>query len=227
MNTYDAQWAANYERLADASIAGRQGLYRLCKAHLSGLPAQARVLVVGCGTGEELVGLAACLPHASFVAVDPSEAMLSLCRERVDGQGLSARVALHNSALQGFDATPSSFDAATAVLVSQHVHPDAEAEDFFRRIALLLKPGGLLYSADLHIGAGQRREVVLALWRKNLAAAGIEPEVADAMLEKMTTEFNPRDEDTITGFLRRAGFIDVLMPFRSLMYGAWAARKGT
>lgn len=210
--------------MANASIAGREGLYRLCKAYLTNLPGNARILVIGCGTGEELIALAKALPHAAFVGIDPAQAMLALCAKRVEDAGLSARVALHNSTLADFAASPL-FDAATAILVSQHLSPDSAAQAFFQQIAALLKPGGLLYSADLSIGAGQDLDTVLALWRNNVVTAGIEPEIADGMLLKITSEFRPRDEAAITGFLQQAGFVNIWLPFRSLMYGAWASEN--
>jgi tRNA (cmo5U34)-methyltransferase len=224
MKNYDEVWAASYQRLANASIAGREGLYRLCKAYLMNLPSNARVLVIGCGTGDDLITLAKSLPQASFVAIDPAEPMLALCAKRVADEGLSARIVLHNLALDDF-TSPLAFDAATSILVSQHLKPDVIAQTFFQQIAALLKPGGLLYSADLHFGAGQDRDSVLELWRNNVITAGIEPEIAAGMLLKIKTEFCPRDEAIITGFLQNAGFINILMPFRSLMYGVWAATK--
>jgi len=224
METYNDDWAANYERLANASIAGREGLYRLCKAYLKNLPSDARILVIGCGTGEELIALAKALPQASFVAIDPAGPMLALCAKRVEDEGLSARIALHNSTLAEF-TSPLVFDAATAILVSQHINPDASAQAFFQQIADLLKPGGLLYSADLSIATGQDRDSVLELWRNNAIVAGIEPEMANGMLLKIKTEFCPRNEAVITGFLQNAGFVNILKPFRSLMYGVWAAEK--
>jgi len=53
MEMYDAAWAENFEKLAEAGIPGREGLFRLCATSLASLPEQAEVLVVGCGVGSE------------------------------------------------------------------------------------------------------------------------------------------------------------------------------
>lgn len=224
METYDEKWAENYKRLATASIAGREGLYRLCSAYLSKLPDKVRILVVGCGTGEELIALAKALPLAEFEAIDPSEPMLKMCSKSVEEEGLSKRITLHNSTLNDFTSA-HVFDAATAILVSQHLNSDALAQGFFNQIAGYLKPCGLLYSADLHIGTAQNRELIFDLWHRNVIAAGIEKEMADGMLLKIKTDICIREEKTITGFIQSAGFNNIFMPFRSLMYGAWAAEK--
>ncbi|MCG8315211.1 MAG: class I SAM-dependent methyltransferase [Pseudomonadales bacterium] len=93
------------------------------------------------------------------------------------------RIKLHNSTLKEF-SSPTKFDAATAILVSQHLSPVAEAQEFFKQIASFLKPSGLLYSADIHIASGQERDYVMGLWRNNLIVSGLESDMADGMLLK-------------------------------------------
>lgn len=221
---YDAAWAASYERRAEAAIPGREGLYRLCVASLHGIPDDARILVVGCGTGTELLALAGAFPRAHLTGLEPAAAMLAHCERRVAECGFAERVALRAADLAGFDGA-GPFDAATSILVSQHIADDAGAAAFFATIASLLRPGGRLYTADLHVALGQDRERMLALWRVQSLLAGIEPELVHGMLEKFRTDIRPRDESTIAGFLERAGFGEIAKPFSSLLYGAWTARR--
>jgi tRNA (cmo5U34)-methyltransferase len=156
MEIYDAQWAADYERVAEAAIPGRAGLYRLCGAALGDLPTPSRILVVGSGTGAELLALAAALPDATFVALEPAAAMRAACAERIAAAGLGRRIELLGTTLAAF-ACADQFDAATAVRVSQHCAGDDEAAAFFRRLSDLLTDGGHLYTADLHVALGQDR----------------------------------------------------------------------
>lgn len=223
---YNDEWAAQYQRRADAAIPGREGLYRLCHAALHSLPSNARILVVGCGTGDDLVPLATALPSASLVGIDPAAAMLALCALRVASAGLGDRITLHAGTLDTYESN-GSFDAATSILVSQHIDSDSRAQAFFSKLAALLKPGGRLYTADLHIGAGQDRQRMLALWREQALLSGIEAPLVDSMLARFRSDVRPRDEATLLRFFDRAGFVDVMKPFSSLIYGAWSARKGT
>ncbi len=220
---YDDDWAANYARRAEAAIPGRTGLYRCLAACFADLPAASRVLVVGCGTGEELLTLAEILPTASFVAVDPADAMLQICRHRVSQAGIESRVLLVQGYVQQV-ASHERFAAATSVLVAQHIGADAEALDFFRTIANRLLPGGRLYTADLHIGSDQDRTRLIDLWQQQARLAGIESDLVEGMAQRFQREMRPRSEKDVLSLLQRAGFSDVLKPFSSLLYGAWYAR---
>ncbi len=225
MEIYDEAWAANFEKLAEAGIPGREGLFRLCATSLASLPEQVEVLVVGCGVGSELSYLAQRFPTWHFEAIDPAEPMLTACRHRMEAEGLTARVTLHLCPLAEFKST-QQFDAATAILVSQHLVSDSAAQDFFHQLAGLLKPQGALYAADLHIARGQSREWMLDLWRRQALRAGIPAESVSGLLTRFThQEIALRDEAVIEGFLQRAGFERILKPFSSLIYGSWSAQK--
>lgn len=220
---YDDDWADSYARRADAAIPGRDGLYRCLAACFGDLPSSSRILVVGCGTGEELLVLARALPEANFVAVDPAEPMLAVCRRRLSQAGVDGRVQL----LEGYACdvpSHSQFAAATSILVAQHIQAMPEALDFFRTIADSLEPGGRLYTADLHIGLGQDRARMIDLWRRQALLAGIEAELVEDMTQHLETDLRPRSEEQILSLLAEAGFTDVLKPFSSLLYGAWTAR---
>lgn len=224
MEIYDEAWAENFEKLAEAGIPGREGLFRLCAASLASLPEQAEILVVGCGVGSELLYLARRFPAWHFTAIDPAEPMLAVCRRRMDAEGLTARVHLHGCALAEFKST-KAFDAATAILVSQHLFADSAAEEFFHQLAVLLRPHGYLYSADLHLARGQSRELMLDLWRRQAVLAGTPPELPRNLLTRFGQDIALRDEAVIEGFLRRAGFEHIVKPFSSLIYGSWSARR--
>jgi len=222
---YDDEWAENYARRAEAGIPGRAGLYRCLAACFGDLPPESSILVVGCGTGEEILELTDALPEASFVAVDPAAAMLQVCEARLSRAGIESRVDLVEGFVQDVPEE-RRFAAATSILVAQHLEKRAEALDFFCAIADRLLPGGRLYSADLHIGSGQDRQRLLDLWQRQARMAGIEPELVDDMSQRFVAELRPRSEEAILALFTSAGFTDVLKPFSSLLYGAWYARLG-
>lgn len=135
---YDTE-ARVYDRNRYASIRGRR-VERFHKSVLDALltndlPAGARVLEVGCGTGRLLQEL---LPRGYLLhGVDASEGMLSVARERFASAG--------GAVLDIADAThmpfqDSSFDAAYSILVVNLI-PDYRK--MLREVARILEPGGV------------------------------------------------------------------------------------
>ncbi|MBM4385964.1 MAG: class I SAM-dependent methyltransferase [Deltaproteobacteria bacterium] len=224
MAAYDDEWAANYARRAEAAIPGRDGLYRLCCSALRDLPEGASVLVVGSGTGEELLRLAQAHPTARFVCLEPAEAMRAVCERRVADAGIAARVTLRGETLAAFE-TRERFAGATSVLVSQHVTDDGAAAAFFRALAALLAPGAWLYSADIHLAAGQDERLMRAAWENQARRAGLEEAAIEYLLAQLGVDPRLRREEVIVGFLRDAGFVDVHKLFGATIYGSWAARR--
>jgi len=51
---------------------------------LSESPSDSRVLIVGAGTGAELINLANYFPLWNFTVVEPASAMLDVCRQRAE-----------------------------------------------------------------------------------------------------------------------------------------------
>lgn len=134
---YD-RWAEDYDsdvnatRDLDATVLRQQDL------GLTG----ADVIEVGCGSGKNTVFLAA---HArSVLALDFSEGMLRKARERVaDGH---VRFVRHD-VRQPWPAPDASCDVVVANLVLEHVERLAP---FFAESARVLRPGGRLFTCELH-----------------------------------------------------------------------------
>lgn len=223
---YDKAWADAYARLADASIPGRQGLYRLCVAALRDVPADARILVVGAGTGEELMPLAQALPEASFVAVEPAAAMADACAARLAEHGLSHRVQLHRGLL---DELPRQepFAAATAILVSQHLRAVDGARVFFDAIHARLVPGAVLFSADAHVPTGFEREWLMQLWCTQIECTGIPRDQVLQMRARIEDGIAIRAQADLEAQMQAAGLVEVRKLFSSLIYGAWCSRTAS
>jgi SAM-dependent methyltransferase len=109
-----------------------------------GITGGENVLEIGCGTGALTVPLAAAVgDHGRLVAVDISEPMLGVARQRVEERGLH-NVKLLLADAQVFEFEPAVFDLATSRMgVMFFADPTAA----FRNIAGALKPGGRLIFA--------------------------------------------------------------------------------
>lgn len=226
---YDQNWAENYDALAEAGIAGRAGLYRLCAASLADLGAAAQILIVGAGIGTELLELAARFPAWQFTAVEPATAMLDVARGRVENAGLQARVHF----VAGFvSAVPNDavFDGATAILVSQHIVDPAKRRDFYREIGARLKPNAPLYHAET---CGDTRPIDwkrrLKIWEQQAIFAGCPPETAREMVARLGDETDAEirvvPAQTIVDLLQDAGFSRPLCLFRSMHFHAFLSNR--
>jgi tRNA (cmo5U34)-methyltransferase len=89
-NVFD-RMASGYDSKSDKIAPIYNGLYFLLESVFAELPQDARLLCVGVGTGTEVLHLASVFPGWSFTAVEPSGAMLDVCRRRVEEAGFSSR----------------------------------------------------------------------------------------------------------------------------------------
>jgi tRNA (cmo5U34)-methyltransferase len=176
------QQAAGYDEQWRKTAPIRNGLFFLLEAVFAKLPAKARILCVGAGTGVEMAHLAKRFPQWSFTAVEPSGAMLDICRKKAEAEGFMARCHFHEGYL---DSLPGEdrFDAATCFLVSQFILEEDVRSEFFRAIASRLQPGAILASSDLASDVGSREyEALLQVWFNMMAGAvGIPPEGLERM----------------------------------------------
>jgi SAM-dependent methyltransferase len=115
----------------------------LLLAHLA-LTGGEGVLEIGCGTGAVTLPLADAVGgNGRVVAVDISEPMLDVARQRVSGRGLN-NVNLLLGDAQVFAFEPGSFDVVTSRMGVMFFDDPVVA---FRNIASALKPGGRLVFA--------------------------------------------------------------------------------
>lgn len=114
-----------------------ENMHFLIRLILQDLPTHSRILCVGVGTGAEILSLSKIFPHFTFVGVDPSSAMLDVCRERLKNSGILERCTLIHGYIHDVPKN-EPFDAALSILVAHFI----QREDriiFFREIYNRLK----------------------------------------------------------------------------------------
>ncbi len=104
------------------------------------LPADARILDAGCGTGEAAYRLAEHLPQAQVLGVDITESSLAVARSKF--AGLAPRLAFESRNIFDLQLPPHSFDLA----VCRHVlHSIPHPERIVAQLAKVTRPGGYLH----------------------------------------------------------------------------------
>jgi tRNA (cmo5U34)-methyltransferase len=219
-SSYDQKWS----KLAPINGA----LHLLTTAVLAKLPATARILCIGPGTGTEILSLAQQFPGWKFTAVEPSSAMLEVLRRRADEQGISSRCVFH---LGYLDSLPPSeaFAAATTFLVSQFILERPERARFFQCIAERLVPEGMLVSSDLAGGlsVAPDRLSLLEVWLRVMRDGGslASSEEAAKMREAYAKDVAILPPEDIQNIITLGGFDSPVQFFQAGMIHAWYAKR--
>jgi tRNA (cmo5U34)-methyltransferase len=222
---FDAQHAAAYDTQFARIAALRDALQLVTRLALSDLPSDARVLCVGAGTGIELLDLALAFPGWRFTAVEPSTAMLDVCRRKVAASGLGDRCTLHEGYLASLPPD-APFDAATALLVSQFVVQPAARRGFFAEIAARLRPGGRLISADLATGASSDTfESLFQIWGRALLSTGVTPEQLARMRAAYGRDVAVVAPGEVEQIIIDAGFDPPVRCLQALLIHTWLATR--
>lgn len=215
--SYDTQWAKT------API--RHCLHLLLDSMFSGLPADAKILCVGLGTGAELSHLALKNPLWRFTAVEPSGAMLDLCRQKAEQEGFASRCVFHQGYLE---TLPESelHDAATCFLVSQFFVDEQQRSAFFQQIADKLKTGGLLASSDLASDTrSPEYDVLLRAWMNMMSAADITAESIARMRNAYANDVGVLAPAKIASIIAAGGFELPVQFFQAGLIHAWLSKR--
>jgi len=223
---FDKEHASAYDKRFSKLSATKDALHLLTRVVLSELPEDARVLCVGVGTGAELLDLARGFPGWRFVAVEPAEAMLAICRQRVEEAGFTERCTFHGGYL---DALPASepFDAATSILVS-HFFLESEARRaYYQQLGQRLRPGGLLVSAsiaaDVDSPAYPR---LLEAWMGMLTYAEMPAAKVEEFRASLGRNVAVLPPATVAAMIEAGGFEAPTLIYQALLMHAWCARRG-
>jgi tRNA (cmo5U34)-methyltransferase len=216
-SSYDERWART------API--REALHFILEAVFAELPADARILCVGAGTGAEIVHLAKRFPRWSFTAVEPSGAMLDVCRDKAVKEGFASRCDFHEGYLESLP-DQGEFDGATCFLVSQFILDRDARVDFFRAIATRLSPGAILASSDLASDVGSAQyEALLRPWLTMMATAGLSAAAVEQIRATYAKDVAILPRAQIASIIRSAGFDEPIPVYQAGLIHAWFSRR--
>ncbi|MEC4087910.1 class I SAM-dependent methyltransferase [Pseudoalteromonas rubra] len=211
MPSFTQDEATHYDSRIERLVPGYQLLHELVQAQLQTvLPQEAQILIVGAGTGKEVLQLAHSNPHWTFIVQDVSDDMLAIADQNFTNYGLSERVTIHSGPLE---SGQYQADVALCLLV-MHFVPDNGA-----KLALLasihsnLKPGKQLLLADLMKPETLfERESQL----KHCRAMGLTAVGEERMRYNLEHEFYPLDRIRLAELLDESGFSSAHMFFKAL-----------
>ena len=134
----------SYDRRMDRFSRGK--VTKMKKAVVAAVPERAKVLEIGCGTGELAAMLIA--RGATITGFDLNPKMIEVVRERIREEDLGNRFVVEEMGVDGMDLLPSScFDAVVSTLSLSELSND-ERHFALKHAGRVLKPGGRIVIAD-------------------------------------------------------------------------------
>ncbi|WP_420633772.1 methyltransferase [Candidatus Palauibacter sp.] len=224
---FDGAYGGGYERLARTVIPGYLTSFHQALALLQGrLGPNPRVLVVGAGTGIEIVTFKTAEPGWRLTGVDPSAQMIEIARHRVREAGVNDGVHLVHGRADDLDE--GGFDAATCFNVMHFLPDDGAKQALLRSIAERLAPGAPFVLFELHgdRGASHFGERFTA-WSRYWEIQGMGEAERTEFRAKIDEGIHWISEARILELLAAAGLEDVQRYFRSLLYGGWISRRSS
>lgn len=223
---FDGTYGERYEVLAHRVIPGYRTLFPMFTALIDpDLPRGGRVLVVGAGTGIEIVHLKRARPDLCIHGVDPSDQMLELAERRVAEAGVGDGVTLQ----LGYAADvpiDAPFDAATLINVLHFVPDDGSKAALLADIARRLRPGGVFVFYDLHGGdTPEEHERYLAAWRRYWKIRDMSPEEMQDFNDRIREGIHFAPASRSIELALAAGFVEPERFYKSLLYGGWVFRR--
>lgn len=227
---FDQDRAEAYSERVQQVIPGYDTLHDLMRLTMSSYcPADGNILVVGCGTGEEILRLGLQSPMQRFTGVDPAGAMLDIAQGRIDQTDIKGRSTLIEGRVQDVPEEPL-YDAATLMLV-MHFIPHQQGTDgklaLLSEIAKRLKPGAPLFVAD---GLGDPGDPdfdqLLDLWRDWRQLRGITDEAERKHSEEVLKRIPFVSLATQKTVLMQAGFRAITPIYQALHVHGLLAFKG-
>lgn len=219
MPTFKGDEALNYDSRIARLIPGYELLHQLTQAQLHTLfPSSARFLVVGAGTGFEVVRLAELNPNWHFVAQDISPDMLDIARKRCKDAGVLAQVSFTSEPL---GVGEQEFDAALCLLVLHFLRDNGDKAALLQAIHSHVKPYHHLFLADLMVAQTpfEREAQLYACHQLGLTEQGVAKTRVN--LER---EFFPLDKMRLAELLEQCGFDSAKPYFQALGFSALTTR---
>ena len=147
MPTFTGEQATHYNDRITRLVPGYELLHQLTNAQLKAtLKDNAHILVVGAGTGKEILALAALNPTWQFTAQDTSSDMLAIAKQAFEEHGIAKRVNVIEGEL---DKLSTKADAALCLLVMHFLKDDGSKKQLLKNIKANLNKGANLFISDL------------------------------------------------------------------------------
>jgi len=221
MPTFTGEEAQNYDQRISKLVPGYEIMHQLTAAQLNvTLATNATILVIGAGTGREIIELAQANKGWHFIAQDVSADMLAIADQNFTNLGVRERVTIHHGKV---DHSVYKADAALCLLVMHFVQSKRDKVNLLRQISENLKPEGQLYLADLMSPENDfERDAQFQFCHRFL---GLTEQGVVKMRRNFIEEFFPISAQCLAELFAEANFSVPIPYFQALGFRAFNAQK--
>jgi tRNA (cmo5U34)-methyltransferase len=225
---FDGDYGEIYDDIARTVIPGYEQLFQATLALLRlRIGREARVLVVGCGTGREMEAFARSEPGWLLTGVDPSPRMIEVSRKVVARLQIEDRVHLVQGEVGDVEQEPS-FDAATVLNVMHFLPDDGSKQELMQSVADRVRPGAPVALFDLH---GDRDSTAFRAlepgWVEFMSIRGLQGDALQSFLDRLRKGIAYVPESRVLEICEQADLQLVCKYFGGFLYGGWLLARGT
>lgn len=183
-------------------------------------PNAKEILVVGCGTGNEIQSLVSSENNCwNITGIDPSSDMVKIANKKLESY---PEVTVIRGEVQQL-ASDKKYDVATLFLVLHFMKDDVTKEALLQNIADKLQQGATFILLDI-FGAKEEFASNLKLLEK-LLPKEIEGMVVKDRIASMPERIHPISEERLSELAQKVGFSKPIRFFQSAIYGGWILKK--
>ncbi|PZF98490.1 class I SAM-dependent methyltransferase [Micromonospora endophytica] len=178
------------------------------------------LLDLGAGTGLLSSLLATAVPEARLTLVDAAPKMLAVAAERLTARDVAHRVVVADLA----DPLPAGrYDAVVSALAIHHLD-DAGKRELYRRVAGVLRPGGVFVNAEQVAGPTPELDRRYhQVWLAQVAALGSDAAEIAAAEQRMSYD-RPAPVAEQCRWLTEAGLVEVDCFFKAWRFAVFGGR---
>jgi len=180
---------------------------------------QKDLLVVGCGTGNEIERFTQCPEHWEITGIDPSSEMVKQAHEKLQN---CKNVNLIEGLLTDLDVS-KKYGAATLLLVLHFLDDNGEKQNLLKEIADRLVPGAPFVMLDITGDKDQIKNNLKIL--RLLLPDNVDEEQINNRLNRIENELFYVSERRLSELFIEAGFEPPLRFFQSAVYMGWITKK--
>ena len=217
--TFEDDRALRYDNFIQTWMPNYDYLQRTIARLLVGKVREGTVLVVGCGTGNEIKKLIDQGLTLPITGVDPSPDLVKVARQKLKE---FEQVELRDGHVKDLPQD-LNFSAATLLLVMHFLPDDGSKLGLLKNISHRLKPGAPFFLASV-FGSLEELRANLSVLQASLPL-GIPLEDQEKHFARIEETIYYIPEARLFELLEEAGFETPVRFFQSSIYGGWLTRK--